>query len=79
MQQIRIRIGEILLHKHLTKAELARRVAASQPLVNQVCNGTARPSKPLAAKIADELGRDPRELFQEWEPGLFEPYSGGAS
>jgi len=67
LQEIRIRIGEILLRKRLTKTELARRVGAAKPLVNQICNGNVRPSRRRATQIAEELGRDPGELFQEWE------------
>ncbi len=74
MNQIRIRIGEILLRTRLTKTELARRVNAPKSLVTLVCNGHMRPSRRLATKIAEELGRDPKELFREWE--LFESYEG---
>ena len=73
MNELRIRIGEILLRSRLTKTELARRVNAPKSQVTMVCNGQMRPSKNLAMKIATELAHDPATLFREWD--LFEEAS----
>lgn len=66
MNQIKVRIGEILLRKGMTKTELARRIGAPVSHVTVICNGHMRPSLRLATKIADELGKDAGELFREW-------------
>ena len=67
MNELRIRIGEILLRSRLTKTELARRINAPKSQVTMVCNGHMRPSRNLATRIATELAQDPGQLFQEWE------------
>ncbi len=74
-EALRIRLNTLLLQNHLTKAELAQRIGGTYSYVADILNGRRRPSRNYAEKIAVVLDADPRELFREWEPGLFEPFT----
>ena len=73
-EALRIRLNTLLLQNNISKIEFARQLGGTYSYVADILNGRRRPSRNYAEKIAAALGADPRELFVEWEPGLFEPF-----
>ena len=53
------------LSKYMTQEELAKRVGVKRTTVTMWENGLSKPTVPTAKKIAEVLGFDWTELFQE--------------
>jgi transcriptional regulator with XRE-family HTH domain len=60
--------------KGLSQGALAADAGIYQELVSRIENGTANPELDTLGRIADALGCNPHDLFEEWSPSpLYAP------
>ena len=56
-------IYEVLRHKNMTQADLAKRVGLKREYINRIINRKITPTVPLGLRIAKALGMSIEDLF----------------